>query len=272
MAEASQLAQIIQQAKAQLDSQPLRLPAPTYDQAQADQSAMQPETFVNPLAKRMIEGLVTLPQRALQASANDVQHLGDHSYTPQSIAPAVETAMMMTGGAGAVPAEANSLRAGMIGRRLPTDNYVGPISKHTDTLYREMHPSEALIDLPTSVVQGGFGPGGVQRKFYADQPDLALGQGGNRGVRVEYDASPFDGQINRSKPAWDLAFTNGNAEYIAAPRPGASIQDAVRKFEVDPSTLSRVESAQYQRLISNLEAKGWGVERTPTKITVSKPN
>lgn len=192
--------------------------------------------------------------------------------TDQMIAPAANMAGLVTLGAGAVPAEANTLRAGMAGRALPADNYLGPISKYTDTLYREMHPSEALMDLPTSVVQGGFGPGGVQRKFYADQPDLALGQGSNKGVKVEYDAAPFEGVVNRQKPAWDLAFQNGNAEYLAAPRRDANIRDAVRSFEVDPSSLSRVERAQYQRVISNLEEKGWDIKRTADKIIASKPS
>jgi hypothetical protein len=223
------------------------------------------------LAYGAMKGLITLPQRAIDASVQDVQHLGDPEYERQAIGPAAETALMMTGGAGIVPAEANALRAGLAGRKLPTDNYTGPVSRYTDALYREMHPSEALIDLPTSVAHGGYGPGGVQKRFYADQPDLALGQGSNRGVRVEYDAAPFEGQINQQKPAWDLAFQNGNAEYVAAPRSGANIRDSVRSFEVDPSTLSRVERAQYQRLIANLEGLGWDVKRTSDRIVVTRP-
>lgn len=221
---------------------------------------------------RAVQGLwqgLTLPGDVAQGN---VSMWGSDGHTnPQVINRAADLAGAVTLGAGAVPAEANSLRAGMAGRSLPSDNYLGPVSRYTDTLYREMHPSEALIDLPTSVAQGGFGPGGVQRKFYADQPDLALGQGSNRGVRVEYDSAPFEGQINQQKPAWDLAFKNGNAEYVAAPRPDANIRDAVRSFEVDPSALSRVERSQYQRIISNLEGAGWDIKRTPDKIIVTKP-
>jgi hypothetical protein len=46
--------------------------------------------------------LATLPQRAIDASSQDVQHLGDHSYTPQAIGPAVETGMNMLGAGAAV--------------------------------------------------------------------------------------------------------------------------------------------------------------------------
>jgi hypothetical protein len=37
------------------------------------------------IAYEMMHQVVTIPQRAIEASAADLQHLGDHSYTPQSI-------------------------------------------------------------------------------------------------------------------------------------------------------------------------------------------
>jgi hypothetical protein len=219
----------------------------------------------------------TWPVRAAQGLYQGMMAPGNAlaSETPitseQMIEPAMNLAGAVTLGAGAVPAEANSLRAGMAGRSIPSANYIGPISRHTDTLYREMHPSEALIDLPTSVAHGGYGPGGSPQRFYSDQPDLALGQGSNKGVRVEYDSAPFEGKINQQKPGWDLAFKNGNGEYIASPHPDENIRDAVRSFEVDPTALSKVERAQYQRVISNLAEKGWDIKRTADKIIVSRP-
>lgn len=216
-----------------------------------------------------ILGLATLPRRAIENSQNA---LDTGNYNP---GPALEAATlpMGTGAIAGVPVRAGEqlLGSGIV-RKLPSDNYLGPISKHTDTLYREMAPSEALMDLPTSVSYGGGGPGGVQRKYYADHPDLALGQGGNRGVRVQYDAEPFEGIINSKKPAWDLSFQNGMGEYVAAPRPGSNIRNAVRSFEIDPATLSRVEGAQYQRLLTNLGDLGWKIERTRGKISAFRPD
>jgi hypothetical protein len=237
-----------------------------------DQAAMQPETYANPVVRKMLGDALTLPQRAIDASAQDVQHLGEPDYQRQSIGPALETATNMMGGAGGMSAEANTLRSGLKLRNAPKDNYLGPISNHTDTLYREMSPGEALSDLPTSVASGGGGPMGAARKFYADHPDMALGQGGNRGVRVQYDSSPFEGTINKNKPAWDLAYQNGMAEYQAAPKVGTNIRDAVRGFEIDPSTLSRVEGAQYQRILANLQNQGWSVDKANGKIIATKPN
>jgi hypothetical protein len=65
------------------------------------------------LAAGAAKGWVTLPQRALDASAQDVGHLGEEGYEPQSVGPAAETALSMVGGAGVVPAEANALRTGI---------------------------------------------------------------------------------------------------------------------------------------------------------------
>jgi hypothetical protein len=194
----------------------------------------------------------------------------DGRTNPEVIEKSSDLAGLVTLGAGGVPAGSNELRAGFVGRKLPRDNYNGPVSRYTDELFREMSPSEALVDLPTSVANGGYGIAGNKR-FYADQPDLALGQGSNRGVRVTYDAAPFEGTINK-KPGWEALFPSGSAEYVAAPTRGANIRETVRGFEIDPSALSKVEAAQYQRLLANLEGQGWGVTRTPDKIVVKKPN
>lgn len=226
--------------------------------------AMMPETYANPLVDAVIRSIAKIgmiPGQVMQSQTPVT--------TGDLVKPAFDLAGLVTLGAGATPAEANALRAGLPGRKLPANNYGGPVSRYTDALYREMSPSEALVDLPTSVAHGGYGLGG-NRRFYADQPDLALGQGGNKGVRVEYDSTPFEGQINQSKPGWEHAFQNGNAEYIAAPRVGSNIRDSVRNFEIDPSSLTRVEKAQYERLLQNLENQGWKIQRTPEKITAQK--
>lgn len=71
------------------------------------------EKFANPAVKAMLGDLASLPKRAIDASAQDVQHLGEPGYTPTAIGPALETALNMIGGAGVVPAEANTLRSGI---------------------------------------------------------------------------------------------------------------------------------------------------------------
>jgi hypothetical protein len=68
------------------------------------------------VAYGMMRQIATLPQRAIDASAADVQHLGEDGYTPQSIGPAVETALMMAG-TGLPMAERGAV--GALGGKLP---------------------------------------------------------------------------------------------------------------------------------------------------------
>ena len=77
------------------------------------ETAEKPLSMWDKLFGGAINSLATLPKRAIDASTQDVQHLGEPDYQRQSIGPAVDTAMTMTGGAGIVPAEANSLRMGI---------------------------------------------------------------------------------------------------------------------------------------------------------------
>jgi hypothetical protein len=93
---------MIRQANVQLAGQPQR--TPTDNDPEADAAAMSPETYVNPFVKRTLGNLATLPQRAIDASTADMRHLGEDGYAPQSIGPAVETALTMMGGSGTVPA------------------------------------------------------------------------------------------------------------------------------------------------------------------------
>ena len=233
-------------------------------------SAVEEDRKPSGLAALFSGAYNSLGETAKRAFGTSEMMRTEGTYDP---APMVEAAMlpMGTGGIAGVPVKGAEavLGAGFVGRKLPRDNYSGPVSRYTDELFREMSPSEALVDLPTSVAHGGYGLGG-NRRFYADQPDLALGQGSNRGVRVTYDATPFEGTINK-KPGWEALFPSGSAEYMAAPATGSNIRDTVRGFEIDPKALSRVEAAQYARLLSNLENQGWGVTRSPEKITVKKP-
>jgi hypothetical protein len=98
---------MIQQARTQLASQPARFPM-SYSMPEADLAALQPETFVNPAIKKVLGSIATLPQRAIDASIADAEHYRQYGlstdYVPQSIGPAAETALMMKGGPGIVPA------------------------------------------------------------------------------------------------------------------------------------------------------------------------
>jgi len=77
-----------------------------------EQGAVSP-SILDKIVSSLMNSMATLPKRAIDASAQDISHLGDPDYQRQSIGPALETAFNMVGGAGAVPAEANTLRSGI---------------------------------------------------------------------------------------------------------------------------------------------------------------
>ena len=105
------LAGLVRSAYDQLADQPRRFPT-SYGNSDADLAAMMPETYVPPgladwnrqaapkdlaLIRDIAHGIVTLPKRAIEAAAQDVTHLGDHSYEPQLTGPAIETALLPMG-------------------------------------------------------------------------------------------------------------------------------------------------------------------------------
>jgi hypothetical protein len=165
--------------------------------------------------------------------------------------------LMLLGASGA-PAVPNSVGMGV--RTVPQTNYLEPLSKYTKNVYREASPEGALYDLPGSTMQGGLYAGSPARQFYADTPDMALGQGTNRGVRVGYDAGAFQGQINQSKPGWQPAFENGMGEYIASPVKGADVRGAVNSLSIDKEMLAaapRSVQSNYRFVQDKLRQSGW---------------
>ena len=101
---------MIQRARAQLAGPDLRDPA-AFDPATYGPTIDTPANTFSPgtswgnraadigskLAYGAMTGVATLPQRAIDASAADVQHLGEPDYQMQSIGPAVEAAMLPMG-------------------------------------------------------------------------------------------------------------------------------------------------------------------------------
>jgi hypothetical protein len=107
------------------------------------------------------EGIVTLPQRAIDASAQDVQHLGEEGYKRQAVGPAADATMMLAGG-GMPMAERGA--AGIFGGRL---------SKLADK--SAMHQAEAME-------RAGASPDTLWEK-------LRTGRGADREWRQEIDDS-----------------------------------------------------------------------------------
>lgn len=180
--------------------------------------------------------------------------------------------LVMGGSYGLARPVPNSLGMGV--RSLPSDNYVSQLSRYSNKLYRETSPEEALGVLPGSNVYHSSGPIPLQRQYYADTPDLALGQGSNRGVRVGYDASAFEGKINQSKPGWDHMFQQGSAEYMASPMKDADVRGAVNYLSVDKAMLRDAPGwvqARYKNVQDALRQAGWEMKDTPTSVEWVRP-
>lgn len=154
-------------------------------------------------------------------------------------------------------------------RELPLDNYRTRIEQYAPYLYRETDPRRALEMMPGSSAAEYRPPFGG-RDFYADHPDLALGQGLNRGVTMQFTSAPFEGQIHK-KPGWEDLWRRGLAEYLAAPAPGESIKQALLAAEIDKTMLDRVSRPMMDRTVRNLADQGWRIDDTGKLIEVTRP-
>jgi hypothetical protein len=90
------------------------------------------------------------------------------------------------------------------------ENYVRDISAEAPVLYRETNAA-GIEDLLTGQLNAG--PMGQMELYWANTPDLALGQGSNRGFLVIADSTGVQGKIDKSKPAWEAVWPS--AEYVS---------------------------------------------------------
>lgn len=103
--------------------------------------------FRKTLPGQILGGLISLPQRAIDASAQDMQHFGEPGYTPQAIGPALEMAMVMMG-TGLPMAERGAV--GAFGGKLPPDSAAAGSAARQAI-------SEAEATLPEGISRTDFG-------------------------------------------------------------------------------------------------------------------
>lgn len=152
------------------------------------------------------------------------------------------------------------------------DNYTKPLSAYAKSVWRDMAPEDALGLIPGSSVSASYGPMGRDVRYYADTPDLAIGQHGNTGVMMEFDPSYLQGQVNTRKPTWQHSWESGMAEYMASPAPDMDIRQGVRGIRVSKDALGRgSDAALLRRNIDRLKAEGWGVEEADDYISLMRP-
>jgi len=137
------------------------------------------------------------------------------------------------------------------------DNHTAALSVHSPRFWRETSLDKLEPFLPTGRASNDVHTSGDL--YMADTPDLALGQGGNRGVTMEFDAKGLQGRVDTSKPTSLLGYGQGTgSEYIARYNKASDYQNALRSIRI--SNDAQVDRITWQRLgyvLGDLEKSGW---------------
>lgn len=147
-----------------------------------------------------------------------------------------------------------------------TDNYLKPLSHYSERLYRETSPDQALELIPGSNVYTNTSQ---SEYFFSNDKDLALGQGNNKGVLIEFrDPKNIQGQVNTSKPGWDLAYRNGSAEFKSKYTSQKDYQDAVHSVTImKDAKMDKVTKVRLRNILS-----GWDrIENPDGSISYFRP-
>lgn len=124
-----------------------------------------------------------------------------------------------------------------------------PLSNFADTLH-----SEQSADRVARWLNPKANIGTADTLYATNSPELATGQGQNKGVRLELDPAKLQGTVNTGKPGWEVQYDQGKAEFLADP---AQARDAIRSITVDPETVGSREV----RLIDS-SARQAGLQRS----------
>lgn len=144
------------------------------------------------------------------------------------------------------------------GRTTMEPTHLGPMDRFADRLYRETSLDDLELYLPNGQAADRVKMAGDI--YMADTPDLALGQGGNVGVVLEFDAAGLQGKLDTTKPTAGLGFQQGSgSEYVARYNDGGRFKNALRavRIKTDAQTGSFGANVRVPRLLAGLEQAGW---------------
>lgn len=137
------------------------------------------------------------------------------------------------------------------------------LSEFGDTLYRESSLEDAL---------GYYLPGSPSRRrqpetFFANTPELALGQGNNTGVLFEFDSRGIKGIPNTWKAGWDFQYGQGNVELVSRYVPNEDLVSRVKAVTLRPAQVAqgvegRLSRRDRQMVLARLEREGFTQRET----------
>ena len=154
-------------------------------------------------------------------------------------------------------------------RRLPLESY-GEFSKSfrplpSGELYRETNAS-GLKELAS-----GNYPYGAPNTFFAEVPEMALGQGNNKGVMFKIQSEGMSGRPYLGKPNLEQMFLKNAGEFELKEQP-SKILKAIDEMWISPDAykdMRRSEKMFFDNYIKTLENQGIKVNRVdelPNKV------
>lgn len=140
--------------------------------------------------------------------------------------------------------------------------FLGDLSRYSPRGFRETSIARARELLPYSGVSMDMTLDDV---FMAHHPDMALGQGGNKGVLLEFDTKGLQGHPDR-KPGTRMVYeTSGQVpEFVGRYNKQSQYQNAVRRITIRPDAKAdKLSSVTMKRTLNTLEQNGWTKEMMP---------
>jgi predicted GNAT family acetyltransferase len=149
-------------------------------------------------------------------------------------------------------------------RKLPLGD-IGEITKFTKPLpkgelYREVG-GNAFIDMSR-----GTSPMGNPVTYFAEVPEMALGQGQSKGIMYQVNSEGLKGRPNLDKPGLDTAYLSRAGEFTVTDNP-ANIVKSMQNVWVSPEAykgLSKGQKVYLDRYLNDLQKSGVQVNRVDT--------
>jgi hypothetical protein len=133
--------------------------------------------------------------------------------------------------------------------RLPqNDNNRKLLKEFSDTMYHETSLDDALPLVDSNYIKDME----YNNIYLSNNKDLALGQGNNKGVLIEFEPNAkLKGNVNKSKPAWELSYQNGDAEFIASKNSHWDYVDSVKSITIKQGAKgSKTASARLKNMLN----------------------
>ncbi len=142
---------------------------------------------------------------------------------------------------------------------LPTMGEITKFSKPLPKgeLYRELSPSKLLE------MASGSSPMGAPVTMFAEIPEMALGQGANKGIMFKIESEGMVGRPYLGKPGLDQSYLQKAGEFELKEQP-AKILNSVRELWVSPDAyknISKSEKVRLDRMLSDFEKSGVKVNK-----------